>query len=50
MPRAVDVNARRDLPFLVSEAPVDIDVTIEYPDGTREVVTDLSADPYEEDE
>ena len=27
-----------------------INVTIEYPDGTREVVTDLSADPYEEDE
>ena len=27
-----------------------INVTIEYPDGTREVVTDLSVDPYEEDE
>ena len=27
-----------------------INVTIEYPDGTREVVTDPSVDPYEEDE
>ena len=43
----------RDLVKIVEDRTDDdgnINVTIEYPDGTREVVTDLSVDPYEEDE
>ena len=43
----------RDLVKIVEDRTDDdgnINVTLEYPDGTREVVTDLSADPYEEDE
>ena len=43
----------RDLVKIVEDRTDDdgnINVTLEYPDGTREVVTDLSANPYEEDE